>query len=95
MANMHMTDNAPMKLEKHYTCWIGWHIPNKSPFPRLAIGLLVYVMPSKPGMCLLYLDTNIDNADKVCRKKGYPDTIASLRIGDLLGICHLLSIQQV
>ena len=31
------TDHAPMKLEKHYICWIErrWHIPNKSPFPRL------------------------------------------------------------
>ena len=38
-----MTDHAPMKLEKHYTCWIvrRWHIPNKYRIPRLATGLLV------------------------------------------------------
>ena len=45
MANMYlnMTDHAPMKLEKHYSCWIErrWHIPKKSHFPRLATGLLV------------------------------------------------------
>ena len=38
-----MTDHAPMKLKKHYSCCIGrrWNIPKKSPFPRLATGLLV------------------------------------------------------
>ena len=32
-----------MKHEKHYTCWIErkWHIPLKSPSPRLATGFLV------------------------------------------------------
>ena len=34
---------VPPKLEKHYTSWIErrWHIPNKSPFPRLATDVLV------------------------------------------------------
>ena len=32
-----------MKHEKHHTCWIErrWHVSKKSPFPRLATGLLV------------------------------------------------------
>ena len=40
-----MTDHALLKLEKHYTWWIErrWHIPNKPPFTRLAIGLLVSI----------------------------------------------------
>ena len=41
---LHMTDHVPMKLEKHYTCWIegdSIHIPNKSTIARLATGLLV------------------------------------------------------
>ena len=38
-----MTDHAPMKLEKYYTCWKErrWHTPKKSPYPRLTTGLLV------------------------------------------------------
>ena len=33
----------PHEAGKHYTCRIErrWHIPNKSPFPRLAKGLIV------------------------------------------------------
>ena len=50
---MHMTDNDPMKLEKHYTCWIErrWNIPNKS-FPKAGYKALsvqcryTYVMSS-------------------------------------------------
>ena len=46
MANaciLHITDNAPMKLEKDYICWteMRWHIPKKSPYPRLTTGFLV------------------------------------------------------
>ena len=33
-------DHAPMKLEKHYTCWIERRC-NKSHFTRLSTGLLV------------------------------------------------------
>ena len=34
---------CPHEAGKHYTCWIErrWHIPNKFPFPRLAVGLSV------------------------------------------------------
>ena len=36
MANLHMTDHMPMKLEKHCTYRIErrWLIPNQSPFGR-------------------------------------------------------------
>ena len=37
-----MTDHTPMKLEKHYTCWIekgDGIVSNNSPFARLATGL--------------------------------------------------------
>ena len=41
-----MTDHAPMKLDKHYTCWLEkrWHISDKSPIARQATGLL-FPMP--------------------------------------------------
>ena len=37
-----MTEHAPMKLEKYYTCWIErtWHLPKKYPVLRLATGPL-------------------------------------------------------
>ena len=75
--NCIMTDHAPMKLEKHYICWVErrWHIPNilieTETTKRSQYSIALAILPQRPLLGFAAMTST-----SVCRLlKGYISSV--------------------